>query len=1007
MQRIFFCFILIFFSFNVHAQQETFPVNGLTDQRNTVYAFTNAKIYTDYKTVIDSATLVIKDGFIVSVSKNAAIPKDAVVFNLNGKYIYPSFIELYSDYGVPEIKTIPKDGRGPQFLSNTKGAYGWNQAIRPEVDAYKHFDTDKSKAEDLKNIGFGTALSFNKDGIVRGSGVFVSLADLKDNEVIIKDRAAAGFSFDKGSSTQDYPGSLMGSIALIRQTYYDAQWYARGGNKKEFNISLDAFNKLIQLPVIFDVKDKQSALRAQKIANEFSANYIIKSNGDEYQRVREIKQTGATFIVPVAYPDGYDVTDPFDANNVSIADMKHWELAPYNAFYLFKEGIPFVFTTDKLKDKKEFLKNIRKAIECGLPEEEALKALTATPAQLIEVQNITGALQKGMMANFFISNKKFYEKDCIISENWSKGTRYVIKQTDVNDMRGNYSTTIANKKYLIKIKGEAEKPEVQVMEDSTRLQTTFTGSSNSFSLQFEIKKDKTKEYTRLNGVYSSKDKNLKGTGQSNDGNWFNWQANFDSAFAAAAKTDSSKTDSLKNEKLLAGKHWFPNMAYGWETMPIAQSVLFKNATVWTNEKEGILESTDVLIQNGKITLVAKNINADKYANVQIVDATGKHLTAGIIDEHSHIAVTGDVNECTQSVTSEVRIGDVIDADDINIYRQLSGGVTSSHLLHGSCNPVGGQTQLIKLRWGKAPEELKFEGADGFIKFALGENVKQSNWGDHQTSRYPQSRMGVEQTYIDAFTRAREYKASYSMFEASSKVKVIEPRKDLELDALSEILNSKRFITCHSYVQSEINMLMHIADSFNFKVNTFTHILEGYKVADKMKRHGAGASAFSDWWAYKFEVYEAIPYNGKILYDMGVVTAYNSDDAEMARRLNQEAAKAVKYGGVSEEEALKFVTLNPAKLLHIDNRVGSIKAGKDADIVLWSDKPLSIYAKVLQTYVDGVKYYDEATDALKKQQIKAERARLIQKLIDAKAKGEKVRRISSQQKSLKHCMEDVH
>ncbi|HRC33849.1 MAG TPA: amidohydrolase family protein, partial [Bacteroidia bacterium] len=371
-----------------------------------------------------------------------------------------------------------------------------------------------------------------------------------------------------------------------------------------------------------------------------------------------------------------------------------------------------------------------------------------------------------------------------------------------------------------------------------------------------------------------------------------------------------------------------------------KTVVIKNTTVWTNESDGNLINTDVLIKNGKIALVGKNINEP---GAEVIDGTEKHLTAGIIDEHSHIAVSGAVNECTQSVTAEVRIADVIDCEDVNIYRQLAGGVTSSHLLHGSCNPVGGQTQLIKLRYGLSSEELKFANWPGFIKFALGENVKQSNAGDNNTSRYPQTRMGVEQTYYNAFTRALDYQKAIKSFNALStadRLKAKPVRKDLELDALAEIINGKRFITCHSYVQSEINMLMHVADSFHFQVNTFTHILEGYKVADKMKAHGAGASSFSDWWAYKYEVYEAIPYNGKILHDVGVTVAYNSDDAEMARRLNQEAAKAVKYGGVSEQEAWKFVTLNPAKLLHVDDKVGSIKVGKDADVVLWSDNPLS-------------------------------------------------------------------
>jgi imidazolonepropionase-like amidohydrolase len=354
------------------------------------------------------------------------------------------------------------------------------------------------------------------------------------------------------------------------------------------------------------------------------------------------------------------------------------------------------------------------------------------------------------------------------------------------------------------------------------------------------------------------------------------------------------------------------------------------------------------------------------------------VTSGIIDEHNHIAISEGVNEGAEAASAEVRIGDVVTSEDINIYRQLSGGVTAAQLLHGSADPIGGQSALIKFRWGYTPEKMKIEGADGFIKFALGENVKQSNWGDKFTVRYPQTRMGVEQTYVNYFTKAREYE---NALKAKKNV-----RRDLMLDALVEILNKKRFITCHSYVQSEINMLMHVADSFGFKVNTFTHILEGYKVADKMKAHGVNASTFSDWWAYKYEVIDAIPYNANILNKMGINTAINSDDAEMARRLNQEAAKTVKYGGTSEEDAWKMVTLNPAKMLHLDSHMGSIKVGKDADIVIWSDNPLSIYARVENTFVDGICFYDAQKDAQKREYIRTERARLTQKILDDKKGG---------------------
>ena len=290
--------------------------------------------------------------------------------------------------------------------------------------------------------------------------------------------------------------------------------------------------------------------------------------------------------------------------------------------------------------------------------------------------------------------------------------------------------------------------------------------------------------------------------------------------------------------------------------------------------------------------------------------------------------------------------------------------------------------------------MKHEGADGFIKFALGENVKQSNWGSDATTRFPQTRMGVEQVYEDHFTRAYEYGKA---LKADKPVRV-----DLELEALWEIINKKRFISCHSYVQSEITMLMRIAEKYDFRLNTFTHILEGYKIADKMKEHGAGASTFSDWWAYKYEVLDAIPYNAKILDEMGIVVAINSDDAEMGRRLNQEAAKGVKYGGMSEASALKMVTINPAKLLHMDDKIGSIKVGKQADIVLWSDHPLSIYAKAEKTFVDGICLFDKKTDELKRQQIKAERSRLIQKMLAAKIAGQATQPAIYQPKQHYHC-----
>ncbi|MEO8795938.1 MAG: amidohydrolase family protein, partial [Daejeonella sp.] len=758
-----------------------------------------------------------------------------------------------------------------------------------------------------------------------------------------------------------------------------------------YNISLQEFNRQQNLPQVFEVDEMLDVLRADKVGDEFGKQFIFKAGGNEFERINDIKATGGAFIVPLNFPKAYDVEDASDARNVSLAQMKYWELAPTNPSAFEKAGIKFAITGAGLEKSSDFWTNLRKAIEYGLTEKQALKALTQTPAEMLGVSDRVGSLTKGKLANFIITSGNLFEKDNIIYENWVQGDQFITSKMDVADLRGDYDMTLTTVGALtLKIGGKPGSYDVNVERtgvDSVKAKVNLVRNGDQLSLNFDLKKSP-KGTIRLNGyVDSANPVKLKGDAVFADGTTGTWNADFKTSFKEPAK----KADST-SKTLALGPIIYPFTSYGNVEVPSQETVLFKNATVWTNEKDGILNNTDVLIQSGKIKAIGKNLNA---GNAKVIDATGKHLTAGIVDEHSHIAISRGVNEGTQAVTSEVRIGDVVDSEDINIYRQLAGGVTTSQLLHGSANPIGGQSQLIKLRWGKNPEEMKFGGNDGFIKFALGENVKQSNWGDQARTRFPQTRMGVEQVYVDAFTRAKEY-------EAARAVKGNNVRRDLELDALVEILNKKRFITCHSYVQSEINMLMHVGDSMGFKVNTFTHILEGYKVADKMAARGIAGSTFSDWWAYKNEVAEAIPYNGAIMSKVGVLTGFNSDDAEMARRLNQEAAKSIKYGGLSQEEAFKLVTLNPAKMLHVDNRIGSIKAGKDADLVLWSDNPLSVYAKAEKTFVDGIAYWDLEKDAVKQKNLKTEEARLVQKMLDAKGKGAATQKPVSESRSLYQC-----
>ena len=983
-------FLFVIF-LQVHAQ-ETFPVNGVADKRINCYAFTNATIVKDAQTTIQNGVLIIKEGKIIGVGSGINVPSNAVVIDCKGKFIYPSFIDIYTDYGIqtPQRSFGGFNYNAPvQISSNTKGAYGWNQAIKPETDASKLFSIDDAKAKPLREQGFGTVLTFVKDGIARGTGAVVTLANTKENFVIVKEKASANYSLNKGSSTQAYPNSLMGTIALLRQTYLDAQWYKNTSHTKEgTNLSLQAWNDNQSLPQIFEGDDKWNDLRADRIGKEFSVQYIIKGGGNEYQRIKEIAGTKATFILSLNYPQAQDVEDPNDARFVSLADMKHWELAPSNPAALEKVNVNFALTTADLKDTKQFFTNLRKAFDFGLTETKALEALTKTPATILNIYNEVGSLETGKLANFIITSDPIFKENTTILQNWIQGEKYTVNDNNWFDIKGTYNLSITSPagttNYLLDVKSTSAAS--IIAKDTLPVKLTYDGKI--VKLNFSSAPQKREGRTgfgfgrgnnttgntpqiRLSGFVTGDTWN--GNGEDTLGNRLVWSAVFSKASAAPADSVKHKINTARN----VGKVLYPFDGYGNEEVPKQENILIKNATVWTNESDGVLQNTDILIQNGKITQIGKNITS---ANAKIIDATNKHVTAGIIDEHSHIAAMS-INEGAQSVTSEVRIGDNLNPEDINIYRQLSGGVTSSHILHGSANTIGGQTQLIKLRWGANDEDLKFKGADPFIKFALGENVKRTT--SQNNNRFPDTRMGVEEVLNDAFARAVDY-------EKALKTDPKNTRRDLELDALVEIKNKKRFITCHSYVQSEITAAMRVAEKYNFRFNTFTHILEGYKVADKLKEHGANTSTFSDWWAYKQEVTDAIAYNAAIMQKFGLNVCINSDDAEMARRLNQEAAKTIKYGGVTEEEALKMVTLNPAKALHVADKVGSIKVGKDADVVVWSDHPLSIYAKAEQTIVDGTIYFDRKKDEEQRKFITAERNRLIQKMLNEKKNGGPVR-----------------
>ncbi len=890
--------------------QDYFPKNdGVKSNNNNFTAFINAKVFITPTQIVDNGTLLIRNGKVVQVGKTVSVPKNAITIDLKGKYIYPSFIDVLSDFGVEQPKAPPARGRSPQYEPTREGFY-WNDHVMPENTAISKFSYDDKKAKELRDAGFGVVNSHIDDGIVQGTGVLVALnAEGNDGVRIIDDKSAQYLSFEKSvASQQSYPGSLMGSMALLRQMYYDADWYAKG-NVTTKDRSLEALINNRPLVQIFEAKDKGNVVRADKIGDAFGIQYVILGGGDEYQNIADIKATNAKMIIPLNFPDAFDVSNPYQAGYIALKDMRHWNLAPTNPKVLAENGIAFSLTLKDLKSPSDLKDRLQKAIAYGLSKTKALEALTTVPASILGKSNQIGSLQVGSYANFLITSGDVFDKNTTIYENWVQGTKNTINSIDLKDIRGDYDLTAGGTTYKLSITGEASKPKVEIKQDTTKMKSKLNYADNWLELSFSD--DKGEKLHRMTGLVSDT-KTLTGKLILPNGDEAMYRAAKTAEFTEKEKKEDAEVPTLVQTT-------FPITGYGYRTKPKSENILFKNATVWTSEEAGILENTDVLVKDGKISKIGQNLNA---GNAKVIDATGKHLTAGIIDEHSHIAALA-INEGGQNSSAEVKMEDVVDPEDIDIYRNLAGGVTSLQLLHGSANPIGGRLAILKLKWGESAENMIYKNSPKFIKFALGENVKQSNW--QSFSRFPQTRMGVEQLFINYFQRAKEYDA---------KKKSGQPyRYDEEMETLAEILNGERFITCHSYVQSEINMMMKVAEKFGFKVNTFTHILEGYKVADKMAKHGVGGGTFSDWWAYKFEVNDAIPYNAAIMHDQGVTVAINSDDAEMSRRLNQEAAKTIKYGGMTELEAWKMVTLNPAKLLHLDNRVGSIKEGKDADLVL--------------------------------------------------------------------------
>jgi len=845
------------------------------------YAIAGARIVTVTGQTIENGTVVVSDGVITAVGRNAPVPAGAWRIDGSGKTVYPGFFDAMTNLGHPSARparTAAAGGEspfGPQAPID-ESKHSWGPADRPGTRSWE------SAAEDLnptdariaswRGAGFTTVVTTRDEGLVPGQAAVLNLGGyVRPREMVVSTPVAMHLKLTDRSYT-GYPNSLMGSFAYLKQLYLDAHHYdrvwkayeadPRGRPRPEWDVALEPLRQQLAAgyPVLFPADDRKEIQRAIATSAFMGVKPVVYGAQGAWAAADVLAQAKVPVLVNLNWPAPARDGDP-DAVP-ELATLRLWDRAPTTPSELQKAGVGFAFYSGGLSDPAKIWENARKAVSMGLPKDAALRALTISPAEIFGLADRLGSIEVGKIANLVVASGDLLEE----------GTKVEVVLVD------------------------GEKFEIPAQADTARGGRRSEAAASQAATPIPMAQDK--------GPYRSD--------------------------------------------------------------PVT---FIRNATIMT-ASHGTIANGDLLLRNGKIAQIGTGLEAPRGAHV--VDGTGKWVTPGIIDSHSHIA-SDATNEGSVNVSSMVTIRDVIAPEDLNVYYALGGGVTIANVYHGSANPIGGGNAILKLKWGADAMDMLMAGTPEDIKFALGENVKR----DRNPDRYPASRMGVQDVIRRAFMDADAYRKVWDAWEAGGRTDM-EPYRDLKLDPLADILRGKRWMHVHAYRADEMLQVMRVAEEFGVRVRSFEHGLEAYKIADEIAAHGAGISTFSDWWAYKVEAYDAIPYNAALSEERGVLVSINSDSGEEMRHLNQEAAKTMKWGGASEENALRMVTLNPAKQLGIDDRTGSLDVGKDADIVMWDGPPLSMFAKPVQTYVEGVLYFDIEMDKDRQQAIAAERTALLER-----------------------------
>jgi imidazolonepropionase-like amidohydrolase len=960
------------------APRQSEPVEDIRDSTPGVHALTNARVIVEPGRVLDRATVVIRDGRIAAVGANVNVPADARVWDLSGRTLYPGFIDAHADMGLDEV---PANGQA--------GPVNWNPQLKAHFSAAGAYAVKDDQVGALRGQGFTVAHVVPRLGIFRGQTALVSLGDGAAREQVIRSGVAQSVAFSRSTALGNtYPNSPMGAIAFIRQGLLDADWYERaraawersptGLTRPETNEALGALVAGARggQPLLFEATAEEEFFRARAIAREFSGvTPWLRGSGEEYRIVDVVAAGGMPLIVPINFPSAPDVDTPERALQVSLANLRHWYLAPENPARLAGAGVRFSLTTDGLERPRDFLPNLRKAVERGLDRNTALAALTTVPAGLLGISNTHGTLAAGKAANVVVVDGDLFDDEAVVRDVWVDGRRYEVNPAPRVDPRGTWVVASSDDPSLsgnltvggtpsrltgtITLAGEeVSLGSASVRAEAGRLRVAFPGTA--LGVEGTV---------RLSGSVNGNQ--MHGWAEYPDGRTPAWRAERTEGVAdgSAGNGNSGERRVRAAAPRVELADIRPAMEYGRERLPDQPSVvLVRNATIWTQGPQGRIENGDLLVRNGRVAQVGQNLSAPSGAVV--IDAAGKHVTPGLIDAHLHSGTDG-VNEVGHAITAEVLLEDVVTHNNIWMYRQLAGGLTSAHVKHGSANPIGGQSVFKKMRWGALPEDLIFEGAPRTVKFALGENPKRV--GD----RYPDTRMGVAEMIRDNFEAARDYRRAWQEWERTGQG--IPPRRDLRMEALVEILDEELLVSSHGYRQDEFLMLVRLAEDFGFRIQTLQHGVEAYKIAPELAASGVAAVVWTDWSSFKIEAYDATTYNARILLEAGVLTSLHSDNSQLASRMNWEAGKMLRTG-IGEEDALGLVTNFTAQVLRIDHRVGALEEGKDADFVIWSGHPLSQFTKAEQTWVDGRKYFDIEEDRALREQVARERAQLIQAVL---------------------------